>query len=428
MLNDGNRNHPDSPEGVPAALDADEQRAVQRIVERIREMPVLPTTGALLVSALNDPEVDARRVGAIIARDPVVAAKTLRLANSAYFGIRNPITTLNHAISMLGIDTIRQMVFGFYFLDITLHSGKQGFDIDRFWRHSMACAFIAEALARRLGFQMVSAAEAYLAGLTHDIGKFLLFRADRALFAERRKRIQEPGVTPVMAERAIYGTDHATLGGWLARQWNLPLSLAECASLHHRALDVCINKEVVALVMAANRIAVDEGCSYEPGRAVDPLDPDAERILRNQIPGIHPEEGVLDRLRRMIDKSIEGMEQYLLSFEGAPHSSPDRPSRLEVEARRYEESRTPATATDAANPADRATADFRSIWLTLLLPGTVQIARGRRSRGGLMLLLYLAGIFLATVGFSLGEGVLGAGILTAGIAWIWGIADHLTSS
>ncbi len=411
-----------------AYLSAAEKEAVNRITEAVKDIPLLPVTGTQLTSALSDPSISAQKVAAIISRDPVVAAKTLRLANSAYYGIPNRITTLNHAISMLGVDSIRQMVFSFYFLDMTALKGSNtGFEIERFWRHSMASAFLAEAVARRLSFQMVGTAEAYLAGLVHDLGKYLLFRYDRNLFAQARQSARENLSSQVESEVRVFGTDHAALGGWLAERWNLPLSLIESARMHHRQSGDCINKELVAITMAADRLAIDEGCAYEPGRLVEPLEPGAEKTLRARIPGLRDGEGTLDKLRQIVDADIHKLESFLASFEGAPQSKPDERPRIETKAMELSKAQQKEATKAPAVVNRKYTFDWGNLLISALLPGLLPITRGSTGQGATMLALFICGILMFLLSFNLNPVVSGTGIVMTAFTWIWSIVDCIRS-
>lgn len=408
-----------------AYLSDDEREAVQRITDAVKDIPLLPVTGTQLTAALSNPNVSAQQVAAIIARDPVVAAKTLRLANSAYYGIPNRISTLNHAISMLGVDSVRQMVFSFYFLDMTaIKSGNSGYDMDRFWRHSMAVAFLAEAIARRLGFQMTGAAEAYLAGLVHDLGKYLLFRYNRDAFIQARQQAQEGALTPVVSESRVFGTDHAAIGGWLAERWNLPLGLIETTRLHHRPIEESVNKELIAITMAADRLAIDNGCAYEPDRRVDPLDPEADRILRSRVKGIQEGEGVLDRLRQILDPEFQKLEHFLASFEGAPATKPDDRPRIETKAMELSAAQLndDAPATDKTMPRN-STVDSGNLLISFLLPGIIPLTKGATGKGAGMFFLFVTGLLMVLLSYNINNTITNTGVLLTGIGWLWSVLD-----
>lgn len=406
-----------------------ERSALLQITRNIEDIPVLPATGSHLITVLNNPSVDARKIASIISRDPVIAAKTLRLANSAYYGVRNRITTLNHAVSMLGIDSIRQMVFGFYFMDITLKGGKSGFNVDRFWHHSMATAFLAEAITRRLEVQMVGGAEAYLAGLIHDIGKYLLYRHNKDRFRHTHEMMEIEGLAPEEAEREVFGIDHAIVGGWLAERWNLPPGLIESVVFHHRDIDGCVNKELVAVVMAADRIAIDEGSAYENGRRVDPLDARADALLRRGLRGIKHEEDTLDRLRVVLNRDVAQLEAFLTNFEGMP-----RPKGVETLSERPSAAiELPPPPGSEAPPPDGSVAAAKAVPAphiplleSLLLPGIAQIMHGLPVKGLLILAAMILGGFIAFQWFEQ-PFVSFLGIALLGLGWLGSLSDSMTT-
>ena len=115
--------------------------------------------------------------------------------------------------------------------------GRAGaFDRGKFWRHSFGCACAAQMLARELRFD--TRGVDFVAGLVHDIGKLVMDQHFHSKLKEIQRIREKEGVAALEAEERVMGVDHAVLGSWLARSWNLPAVLIESIMYHHRPLDV----------------------------------------------------------------------------------------------------------------------------------------------------------------------------------------------
>ena len=235
---------------------------IDALLEEVVTLPSLPGTVAQLMKLVSDPQCSLSAVARAVAMDPGLAMKTLRLVNSAYYGVRQQIATIEHAVVLLGIRVIKNLAFTATVFDVMKGSP------DAFLRHSVMCGLAMRVLAEPSSKESFVEApeEALVYGLLHDVGKVILAQ----FLPEEHAQIAEISRTRNVrwheAERQIIGVDHAELGARLAQQWKLPERLIEGIAGHHD-LDQCTTpalKRTAAMLTVANYLCYACGVtSYE---------------------------------------------------------------------------------------------------------------------------------------------------------------------
>ena len=232
-------------------------RFIDAILHKIRHtknLPSLPQVLLQLIDACNDPDTPLHELSEIIAKDPALASKVLRLVNSAYVGIMDPVTSLEKAVVYLGAATIKNIAISASVLQA--FSGTKSssvFNLGHFWWHSFMCASLARGMAKKAGFK--NPEEAFLAGLLHDIGKLVLWQY---FPKEYGKILEDADSDPIrLPEReAALGANHAEVGAWLARQWQIDTFMADAVAYHHETVGDILNAfPLVKIVYVANRFS-----------------------------------------------------------------------------------------------------------------------------------------------------------------------------
>jgi len=201
---------------------------IDSILEEIITLPSLPATVTRVTKLVSAPDSSLSDVAKAIQTDPALAIKTLRLVNSAYYGLAHKVTSVDHAVALLGMKVIKNLVFTATVFD-TFNKGT-----DALLRHSVSCGvamriFIAQLPDRAA----MEPEEAFVFGLLHDVGKIILEQflpkeMESAHLLSRANKI------PLHeAERRVVGVDHAELGGRLALQWGLSPELVDSIGGHH---------------------------------------------------------------------------------------------------------------------------------------------------------------------------------------------------
>jgi HD-like signal output (HDOD) protein len=207
----------------------------ERIIENIITLPTIPTVLADLNAVIGNPNASASDIAKIISRDPPIATKVLRLANSAYYGLRNKVTTINHAITMLGFNIIRNLVLTATVFDTSLEGNRPGlFDGEKFWRHSLGVGVTARILAKESSLQTGRRGdEFFICGLLHDLGKIILNQHLQPKFEKALILSRAQAIPLFEAEQRVIGCTHADLGGLLAKRWNLSPEVTSALGFHH---------------------------------------------------------------------------------------------------------------------------------------------------------------------------------------------------
>jgi putative nucleotidyltransferase with HDIG domain len=240
--------------------------ARDELLAALRDLPPLPSVVLELVESLGHEELSATQYAAKISRDQALAAKTLRLANSSFYGRGRQVRSVAEAIGVLGLRTVRGVVTA-----AGLAGGFRrhaGFDHDAFWRHSIGSALCAQALAGEL--QRDDADLAFTVGLLHDIGRLALASAFAPAYAEVERWRRDQDCPGAEAERAVLGIDHAEVGGLIARQWNFAPAIVDAIREHH-APPATAELTLTGIAHVADAIAHALGLAGDADEAVPAL-------------------------------------------------------------------------------------------------------------------------------------------------------------
>ena len=210
---------------------AEPEPEVAALLDRLRDMPSSPSVVAKLTVLMADPRTTANEIAHALSRDPGMAARILRLVNSARYGFSRRIATITMAVVIAGFREIRNLALSAFFFNNFVASPFAGINIEGLWSHSLAVAFFAAAIAKRTSAK--NADDAFIHGLLHDIGKFIVIRTDTDRAIRVRKLAERDNLLLVEAERRSLSYDHAELGAAAMERWNLPQSSVEAVRHHH---------------------------------------------------------------------------------------------------------------------------------------------------------------------------------------------------
>ena len=237
-----------------------EQRrlALERLFARIGDMTSLPTAANKVLRLTEDENADPEMLREAIQSDPVLVARILRRLNSSYYALSQKISDLKTAISLLGIREIRNLALTVFVSRFYEGGAARGaYKRENLWSHSVGVGVAARLVARVCGRSACE--EAYIAGLLHDLGLILLDQTLRRHFYRVLDTINEATPTHV-AESRILAFDHALLGGFVARRWNFPDSVADAITFHHEPwLYTGPHKDLVQVVAVANYLCSRAG-------------------------------------------------------------------------------------------------------------------------------------------------------------------------
>lgn len=225
-------------------------------VAKIGDLPTLPDVVHQTIKVVNNPNSSIRQISDMLSQDPSLSTKVLRLANSGYYALPGGATTIERAVTALGIDNVSQMVFTASLFSQFELGSEAPFNIREFWRHSLGVAIASETIAREIGTRDTSLI--YLAGLVHDIGKLAHYQIAKDEWLLICNHAQTRGLTISESEKELGFVPHDALGFELVRQWQLPQLIQEAVQMHHdpgmfsSATQLMAHPRAVSIVYLAN--------------------------------------------------------------------------------------------------------------------------------------------------------------------------------
>jgi putative nucleotidyltransferase with HDIG domain len=252
----------------------------RRLVQRIVELPTLPIIVPQVLQLVEDQRSSAGDLARVIGSDQALASRVLRLANSAFYGFRREIVTINHAVVLLGFDTVKSIVLAATVFE-TLSDGNvvSGFDRPQFWLHVGSTAAAARHLAKAL--RVADPEAAFVGGLLHDVGKVVLDRFFYRRYAEAARLAMETPCLIREAELSLFNVNHAEVGRWLAERWRFPAAIVEPMAFHHRPAGAAPDyRGLTAVVHLADILTRNAGMGSGGDRLVPLPDPDVLQRLK----------------------------------------------------------------------------------------------------------------------------------------------------
>ncbi len=209
--------------------------SVIRQIEETHTLPTLPDVITELQRVLSDPRSNAQKVADVLELDPVLAARVLRLANSAMYGAQREIADLGRAVALLGLREIWTLALTASVHQVFSTERTTQFDPRRFWEHSltvaMGCRLIAKSISEK-GVE-IDAQDAFLAGLLHDIGEIFVAEFFADAYKETWHLSKQAGVSFSEAELSVLGVHHGDIGHRLLSHWNIPEEIGLAIRFHH---------------------------------------------------------------------------------------------------------------------------------------------------------------------------------------------------
>ena len=209
---------------------------VRELVARIGQLPAVPTLYQEVTTLLQSERGTTEMVGKVIAKDIAMTAMILKLTNSAYFGLRSPVTNATEATGFLGVDQVKALVLGFGLFGQVGAFRIPTFSISHLWAHSLEVALAAKRLAELAGPGpgRPSGDACFTAGLLHDIGLLVLASRFPEDYLQVLELTRTAGGDLEAAEASVFGASHGAVGAYLLALWGLPAPLVEAAAFHHR--------------------------------------------------------------------------------------------------------------------------------------------------------------------------------------------------
>lgn len=268
---------------------------------RREQFPILPQLAIAVLRIAANRDGSARGLEAVMDKDPALAARVLKVANSAYYGMPKKVRSINGAVQLLGMRTLQSII-----ISVAYHQAIDGtgmtsqFDRLAFWRHSLAVASIARTLASSVNAEV--AEELYTIGLLHDVGMLVLATLHPDDF-EKVLTVSRLGIVPQeLVESHIFGFDSCEVGAVLADKWAFGQLAEDAIRWHLKADQVCAHPQTTGIISLANALAHEAGMVNQSGPY--PVMPERCAV---EASGLNPAK--LEALRKDIGQIIVSAEE-----------------------------------------------------------------------------------------------------------------------
>jgi len=245
---------------------------IKSIIGKIDSLPAQPAIYEALLKVLDDESAPVEAISTVIAKDVALSADILKLVNSSFFGPRVKVRSLDQAVTLLGVETIKGLVVGLQLLKIFDTRKIPAFSFPKLWEHSLATARLARRIAMVEGLSPEDQDDSYIAGMLHDLGKFVL--ADK-LTAEYHRVVEtarnENAVIDLIESREL-GTGHPQAGAYLLGLWGLSDSVLEAVVFHHEPRAQRVTEMSVLTAVHVANVLEHELVVINPGYAKHTMD------------------------------------------------------------------------------------------------------------------------------------------------------------
>lgn len=282
---------------------------------KISDLPAIPGLIAEAIRVLDDIGTSGSEIEAVILRDQAMAARVLRVVNSAAYGFSRRIETIRESVVLLGTRTLRGLAGAVLSSQFFADPIEGLVDPHRLWAHSLATSVWAmEIIDVKKAWHAQSAV---MAALLHDVGIVLLCQYAPNRYRTVLEMSRDEGIHPVQAEQRELGTTHARVGATLCAKWLLPVGLTQLVN-HHHSHD-CPADDTLSVVMLADYLAHTEG--HKPLEwSIDPFLPDG---LLKSLDISDAEFGHLKRNRSRVDDRVTALVDAMTPVSGSSGSTED---------------------------------------------------------------------------------------------------------
>ena len=252
----------------------------ESLVQDTHTLFSLPDVAFRVNELIDRPDTRSVDLAEVILCDPALAARLLRLVNSAYYALPNQVETVSQAIYLIGQRELRDLVMATSVVSLFKGLPPEQVNMEQFWFHSIACGIAARELARRC--RLPEGERLFLAGLLHGIGKLVFYSQCADRYREVLQRVAREKITAIAAERQVFGFTYAEVSAALLKNWRFPERLWTAVA-HHLEPSGAPNYWLEAMIIhAASYVA----SSLQPVAGVAPLSgssPEITASLANML-------------------------------------------------------------------------------------------------------------------------------------------------
>ena len=262
------------------------QQSLIDLVSQVTTLPSLPSVYAKLIETLNSEDASVQDVAKLITQDIGMTAKLMQMVNSSFFGMPRRIESPEHAAALLGLNTLRPLVFSAGIFSQFSDASLPDYSLDALVEHSLAVSHLAQEITLEHTGEKHLAEEALLAGAVHDVGQLVQVANQPGEFHKALRLAKEKEIPLYEAEMEVMGAHHANIGAYLVGLWGMADPIVEAIAFHHEPSG-CAATEFAALtaVHVANALINEQQPSCDITLAVELDNGYLERIgVADRVP------------------------------------------------------------------------------------------------------------------------------------------------
>ena len=240
---------------------------------KMDRLPTLPGIAMRILEAVQKEDPDLKEIGKIISTDPPLSAEVLKIVNSAFYGLPAKVTTVFHAINLLGINAVKNLALSFSLVKNFQTHSSLSFDYTVFWKDSLVGAMAARLLAEKIIPKYSE--DAFFLGLLHNIGILALIQCMPKQYSLVLKEMEVSGLDYHEAEDQILGFTHMAVGEYLVETWGLPEIIHTPIGCHHHPANASIGDrdiEKLARILHLASLYIEFFNGHNPGLSLGMLE------------------------------------------------------------------------------------------------------------------------------------------------------------
>lgn len=214
---------------------------VEELVKGLDKLPTLPGVAMKILELVRNKESSLKQIADAISNDPSLSAEILKATNSPFYGLPKKVTSIQHAVNLLGINTIKSLALGFSLVKNFRNKKPGEFDYGKYWKDSLIGAMSAKLLAEKTAPEAKE--DFFILGLLQNIGTLTLVNCMPRQYNLVMTKILKDGYHDHEAEKQIIGVDHMEVGEYLSKSWGLPDSFSAPIGWHHQPDKLDTNDE-----------------------------------------------------------------------------------------------------------------------------------------------------------------------------------------
>lgn len=229
------------------------KEAVLAFIDEIEELKAIPAVVMELITMLENQETPVEEISEKIKKDEAISAFVLKCCNSAHYGVKTAISTIQQGLIMLGYSRYKSILMSYFLRQLHQKINKK-YIASYLWEHSVCVALTARELAIHAKLERNRVEEVYMAGLIHDIGKLAFYFSAPEAYETLIHVSDKERLSMLTIEESSYGYNHSAVGFHLLTRWRLPRQITAPAFHHHNMEESGEEDIIVKLVTFANMV------------------------------------------------------------------------------------------------------------------------------------------------------------------------------